>query len=79
LKSSLPNPDLLRELADYRMPFGKYSGRRLVELPEPYLVWLQQKGMPSGKLGMLLETALVVRSNGLEPLISELIRRQNRP
>jgi uncharacterized protein len=74
LKSSLPNPDLLRELVDYRMPFGKYTGWRLVELPEPYLVWLQKKGMPSGKLGMLLETALVVRSNGLEPLIAELGR-----
>jgi uncharacterized protein len=78
LKSSLPNPDLLRELADYRMPFGKYTGRRLIELPEPYLVWLQQKGMPKGKLGMLLETALVVRSNGLEALVAGLGERQQR-
>jgi uncharacterized protein len=74
LKNCLPDPDLLRELVDYRMPFGKYSGRRLVDIPEPYLVWLQQKGMPSGKLGMLLETALVVRSNGLESLIWGLER-----
>ncbi|MGL4749456.1 MAG: DUF3820 family protein, partial [Shewanella sp.] len=33
------------------MPFGKYAGRRLLELPEPYLVWFHQQGFPKGKLG----------------------------
>jgi len=57
------------------MPFGKYEGMRLVELPEAYLAWFQRKGFPKGRLGVLLETALVVRSNGLEPLVAQ-VRRQ---
>lgn len=69
------NHELLRELVSYRMPFGKYEGMRLVELPEAYLAWFQRKGFPKGRLGVLLETALVVRSNGLEPLVAQ-VRRQ---
>jgi uncharacterized protein (DUF3820 family) len=69
-----PDPSLLVELLDYRMPFGKYQGRLLLELPEAYLAWLSRKGMPKGKLGVLLETALVVRMNGLEPLCRTLKR-----
>ncbi len=68
----LPDPALLRELLVYRMPFGKYRGTRLLELPEAYLAWMARKGMPKGKLGVLLETALVVRSNGLEPMLRAL-------
>jgi uncharacterized protein (DUF3820 family) len=71
--TTLPSdPTLLVELLDYRMPFGKYQGRLLLELPEDYLAWFARKGMPSGKLGVLLETALVVRSNGLEPMCRRL-------
>lgn len=74
MNPSSPNHDLLRELVNYRMPFGKYQGTRLVELPEAYLAWFHRKGFPSGKLGVMLETALVVRSNGLEPLLERLRR-----
>lgn len=72
MEISLPSQDLLVELLDYRMPFGKYQGRLLLELPEDYLAWFARKGMPNGKLGVLLETALVVRSNGLEPICRRL-------
>jgi uncharacterized protein len=75
LNPSSLNRDLLRELVTYRMPFGKYVGTRLVELPEAYLAWFQRKGFPPGKLGVLLETALVIRSNGLEALV-EQVRRE---
>jgi uncharacterized protein (DUF3820 family) len=68
----LPSQELLVELLDYRMPFGKYQGRLLLELPEAYLAWFARQGMPKGKLGDLLETALVVRSNGLEPICRRL-------
>jgi uncharacterized protein (DUF3820 family) len=71
---SLPSQELLVELLDYRMPFGKYQGRLLLELPEDYLAWFARKGMPPGKLGVLLETALVVRSNGLESVCRRLKR-----
>lgn len=67
-----PDPQLLLELVEYRMPFGKYKGMRLLELPEAYLSWFARKGMPPGKLGVLLETALVIRSNGLDGLTRKL-------
>lgn len=64
--------ELLVELANTTMPFGKYSGKRLTQLPEPYLLWFQQKGWPPGRLGELLALALLVRSEGLEHLLKPL-------
>jgi len=71
------NQELLRELCVYRMPFGKYKGELLVKLPEAYLAWFARKGMPSGKLGIMLETALVIRQNGLDNLIKPLLGRDS--
>jgi uncharacterized protein (DUF3820 family) len=62
----------LLELAQTRMPFGKYKDRLLVDLPEPYLVWFQQKGFPKGKLGRLLALMLEIKMNGLEYIIREI-------
>lgn len=67
-----PDPNALRELAEARMPFGKYKGRLLIDLPEPYVVWFRQKGFPSGKLGQQLETIYVIKANGLEHLFDRL-------
>jgi len=64
----------LLELANTRMPFGKYQGVLLIELPEAYLVWFSRQGFPPGKLGMLLESALTVKMNGLEALVRPLTR-----
>jgi uncharacterized protein (DUF3820 family) len=64
-----PDKEKLIELAHYRMPFGKFKGRYLVDLPEPYLVWFNQKGFPDGKLGMLLRSMFEIKVNGLEGLI----------
>ncbi len=64
-----PDKEKLIELAHYKMPFGKFKGRYLVDLPEPYLVWFNQKGFPDGKLGMLLKSMHEIKVNGLEPLI----------
>lgn len=64
-----PDKEKLIELAHYKMPFGKFKGRYLVDLPEPYLVWFNQKGFPDGKLGMLLKSMYEIKVNGLEPLI----------
>nr|WP_299383638.1 DUF3820 family protein [Allomuricauda sp.] len=64
-----PSREKLLELAFYKMPYGKYKGRYLVELPLPYLVWFRQKGFPRGKLGEYLNTMLDIKDNGLEPII----------
>jgi len=74
----LPSHELLIELCRYRMPFGKYQGWPLLRLPEAYLAWFARNGMPSGKLGTLLETALVVRSNGLEPVVEPILKALER-
>lgn len=65
----------LLKVANTRMPFGKYEGRLLLEIPEPYLVWYKQKGFPKGELGALLEQMLEIKLNGLEPVIWPLVRR----
>jgi len=59
----------LIELAHYKMPYGKYKGRYLVNLPEAYFVWFKQKGFPEGKLGMLLKSMHEIKINGLETII----------
>jgi len=67
-----PNPDDLLKLARYRMPFGKYKGWRLVDLPEPYVVWFSRQGFPAGKLGEMLRTVYEIKVNGLEYLFDSL-------
>ncbi|MET1260419.1 MAG: DUF3820 family protein [Flavobacteriaceae bacterium] len=67
-----PDPRRLLEMAHYRMPYGKYKGRYLVDLPLAYLVWFRQKGFPSGRLGEHLQTMLDLKSDGLEPIIRKL-------
>jgi len=68
----IPDKEKLIELAHYRMPFGKYKGRYLVDLPEAYLVWFKQKGYPDGKLGFLLKSMFEIKVNGLESLIRKV-------
>lgn len=65
----------LIELANYTMPFGRYAGRRLAELPESYLIWFQTKGWPEGELGIMLRSMLEIKINGLEYLLRPLINR----
>lgn len=66
----------LRELAAMRMPYGRYAGRLLIDLPEPYVVWLSRQGFPSGKLGEMLGALYEIKVNGLEYLFAPL--RQGR-
>jgi uncharacterized protein (DUF3820 family) len=63
---------ILIELVSMRMPFGKYRNRILCDLPEPYLVWLHQRGFPPGKIGMLLSSLYEIKLNGLEYLLKPL-------
>ncbi len=63
--------DLLK-LANQTMPFGKYQGKVLIDLPEEYLLWFAKKEFPKGELGRLMQLALEIRINGLEGLIKPL-------
>ena len=61
-------------LANTRMPFGKYKGRLLLDLPEPYIVWFKNHGYPDGPLGTLLASMYEIKANGLESLLRPLVR-----
>lgn len=65
-------PEYLKQLVSTTMPFGKYQGCPLVDLPEPYLVWFAHKGFPHGELGRLLALTHEIKVNGLEPLLEPL-------
>lgn len=70
---SLQNNDLMK-LATMEMPFGKYKGTLLIDLPEPYVVWFYTNGLPEGQLGHLLGLLYEIKANGLEHLVKGLQR-----
>jgi uncharacterized protein (DUF3820 family) len=70
----LENQQALIEAINQTMPFGKYAGRKLLQLPEPYLVWFHRKGFPEGKLGQQLALMYEVKLNGLETMLKPLLK-----
>lgn len=62
-------------LAHAKMPFGKYEGRYLIDLPEYYVVWYSNKGFPKGELGRQLQMIYELKLNGLEDLIRNIKKR----
>ena len=69
-------PEMLMELVTVRMPYGKYQGRVLCDLPVPYLEWFNRKGFPSGRIGVLLSALYEIKMNGLEYLLTQLRKKQ---
>ncbi|NVK86159.1 MAG: DUF3820 family protein [Cytophagia bacterium] len=67
-----PNPEILVSLVKDMMPFGKYKGTKLCDLPIHYLEWFNREGFPKGKLGMQLQTIYEIKLNGLEEIIYRL-------
>jgi uncharacterized protein (DUF3820 family) len=59
-------------LAHTKMPFGKYEGRYIIDLPEYYIVWYSNKGFPKGQLGEQLQLVYELKLNGLEELIRNI-------
>lgn len=74
-ENNLQNRQFLIDLAKMKMPFGKYKGRFLIDLPEHYVVWYHTKGFPKGKLGQQLELVYELKLNGLEDIVREIKRR----
>ena len=73
-----PDSQLLLELVKMQMPFGKYKGRILCDLPVSYLEWFNQQGFPKGKLGVLLQTIYEIKLNGLEYLLEPLKNKKTK-
>ncbi|HEY9046908.1 MAG TPA: DUF3820 family protein [Ohtaekwangia sp.] len=68
----VPDSDILRGIVAMKMPFGKYKGIVLCDLPVSYLEWFAKKGFPPGKLGMMLATIYEIKINGLMHLLQPL-------
>jgi len=66
----------LVKLANARMPFGKYTNHRIIDLPEHYVIWFSRKGFPKGELGLMLKSIMEIKTNGLEYLLKPL--RENK-
>lgn len=70
-----PDPKLLLQLTTTAMPYGKYKGVLLCNLPVFYLEWFQRKSFPKDKLGILLQTIYEIKINGLDYLLKPLINK----
>nr|WP_255464808.1 MULTISPECIES: DUF3820 family protein [Erwiniaceae] len=65
------------EIANTAMPFGKYKGRMLIDVPEEYLLWFARKNeFPAGKLGELMQLTLAIKIEGLQGLVKPLKRSE---
>lgn len=72
MTSGSADSQLLLQLVNMKMPFGRFKGLLLCDLPVSYLEWFQRKGFPEGKLGILLQTMLEIKMNGLDYLLEPL-------
>ena len=66
------NPELLQLLVSREMPYGKYKGRLLADLPAHYLGWFAHEGFPSGELGSLIALMYELDHNALRHLLDPL-------
>lgn len=69
MENIVPDLSVLVDVVKMRMPFGKYKGTLICDLPVNYLEWMRNKGFPPGKLGMLLSTTYEIKINGLMAIL----------
>jgi len=67
------DPEFLIKLVSFKMPFGKFKGVSIAELPSSYLSWFMKQSIPSGELGQMLITMYEIDRNGLRYLLKPLI------
>lgn len=70
-----PDPQILITIVTLKMPFGKYEGKLICDLPVSYLEWFNRKGFPPGKMGMLLQTTYEIKLNGLDLILQNIKKR----
>lgn len=68
-------PEDLETLVTRKMPFGKYEGWIIADLPGPYLNWFAWEGFPNGEIGQLLQLMHEIDHNGLSDLLTPLRQR----
>lgn len=68
----MAKPENLIKIRSYKMPYGKYRGVRLIDLPESYVLWINEHQRPKGELGSLFQELYEIKVNGLESLILSL-------
>lgn len=66
------NPEDLLLLVTRQMPYGKYKGRLIADLPGHYLGWFAREGFPNGEIGRLLALMYEIDHNGLGALLMPL-------
>jgi uncharacterized protein (DUF3820 family) len=69
---SLLTPENLTSLVREKMPFGRYQGYLIADIPEEYLLWFNKKGFPQGKLGQWLQLALMLNIDGSIEILAPL-------
>ena len=72
MEEAAADKTLLLKLLNTPMPFGKFQGRMIIDLPEGYLLWFQREGFPRGEIGKLLQLALEIEVSGSKSLVKSL-------
>ncbi|MBB5394384.1 DUF3820 family protein [Mucilaginibacter sp. AK015] len=75
MENIVPDPQILIDIVNTRMPFGKYKNTLLCDMPISYLEWLYKKGFPPGKLGMMLSTVFEIKTNGVDQILWQIKQR----
>jgi len=78
VENIVPDPQVLIDIVNTRMPFGKYKNTLLCDMPISYLEWFQKKGFPPGKLGMMLSTVFEIKSNGVDMILRQIKQKYGR-
>ena len=74
MSAEMPMGQDLLDAVTSEMPFGKFKGRRLIDVPEEYLVWMHSKGFPKSKIGQQLALIYEIKLNGLEQEVIKACR-----
>lgn len=72
MNTEMMNTDSLKKILTMKMPFGRFKGSILIDLPETYVVWFYQNGFPDGEIGLLLAELYEIKVNGLEKLVKNM-------